>query len=152
MVRATEAFLGCVGTRLHFRCAHVCLGFPLSFASSVFVPSIWFPISSFPLCAQLFSSFLSCPPVFMFCHLILSFVCAHIGPGLSLYAQIYLHFKHRSQVAQVLTMRWGSSVVPVHLVSLSLQPHTLMDMRTDLTAVPHASLRNPNPEKPGEGA
>ena len=25
--------------------------------------------------------------------------------------------------------------------------HTLMDMRTDLTAVPHASLRNPNPEK-----
>ena len=30
--------------------------------------------------------------------------------------------------------------------------HTLMDMRTDLTAVPHASLRNPNPEKPGEGA
>ena len=28
-----------------------------------------------------------------------------------------------------------------------LQKHTLMDMRTDLTAVPHASLRNPNPEK-----
>ena len=28
--------------------------------------------------------------------------------------------------------------------------HTLMDMRTDLIAVPHASLRNPNPEKPGE--
>ena len=27
------------------------------------------------------------------------------------------------------------------------QPHTLMDMRTDLTAVPHASLRNPNPER-----
>ena len=25
--------------------------------------------------------------------------------------------------------------------------HTLMDMRTDLTAVPHASLRNPNPER-----
>ena len=25
--------------------------------------------------------------------------------------------------------------------------HTLMDMRTDLTAVPRASLRNPNPEK-----
>ena len=31
--------------------------------------------------------------------------------------------------------------------------HTLMDMRTDLNliAVPHASLRDPNPEKPGEG-
>ena len=26
--------------------------------------------------------------------------------------------------------------------------HTLMDMRTDLTAVPHACLRNPNPERP----
>ena len=26
-----------------------------------------------------------------------------------------------------------------------------MDMRTDLIAVPHASLRDPNPEKPGEG-
>ena len=31
---------------------------------------------------------------------------------------------HRFQVAQVLTMRWVSSVVHVHLVSLSLQPHT----------------------------
>ena len=27
----------------------------------------------------------------------------------------------------------------------------LMDMHTELIAVPHASLRNPNPEKPGEG-
>ena len=25
-----------------------------------------------------------------------------------------------------------------------------MDMRIDVIAVPHASLRNPNPEKPGE--
>ena len=51
----------------------------------------------------------------MFCHLILSFVCAHSGPSLSVYAHFYIHFKHRSQVAQVLTMRRGSSVVPVHL-------------------------------------
>ena len=29
--------------------------------------------------------------------------------------------------------------------------HTFMDMRTDLTAVPHASLRNPNPEKSRKG-
>ena len=29
--------------------------------------------------------------------------------------------------------------------------HTLMDTRTDLIAVPHAGLRDPNPEKPGEG-
>ena len=88
------------------------------------IPSIWFPFSSFPLRTHLFSSFLSCPPVFMFCHLILSFVCAHSGPGLSVYARFYIHFKHRFQVAQVLTMRWGSSVVPVHLVSFSLPPHT----------------------------
>ena len=33
---------------------------------------------------------------------------------------------NRFQVAQVFTMRWGSSVVPVHLVSLSLQPHTFL--------------------------
>ena len=25
--------------------------------------------------------------------------------------------------------------------------HTLMDMRTDVNAVPHAGLRNPNPER-----
>ena len=28
----------------------------------------------------------------MFCHLILSFVCAHISPGLSVYAHIYIHY------------------------------------------------------------
>ena len=64
------------------------------------------------------SSFLSCPPVFMSGHLILFFVCAHIGPGLS----VYVHF-YRFQVAQVFTMKWASSVVPVHLVPLSFQPH-----------------------------
>ena len=78
----------------------------------------------FPFYTLLVSSFLSCPPVFMSGHLILFFVCAHIGPGLSVYVQLYIHLKHRFQVAQVFTMRWGSSVVPVHLVSLSLQPHT----------------------------
>ena len=59
-------------------------------------------------------------------HLILFFVCVHIGPGLSAYAHFYIQFLHRFQVAQVFTMRWGSSVVPVHLVSLSLQPHTFL--------------------------
>ena len=78
----------------------------------------------FPVYTPLVSSFLSCPPVFMSGHLIRFFVCAHIGPGLSVYVHFYIHFKHRLQVAQVFTMRWGSSVVPVHLVSLSLQPHT----------------------------
>ena len=59
-------------------------------------------------------------------HLIIFFVCAHIGPGLSVYVHFYIHFKHRFQVAQVFTRRWGSSVVPVHLPSLSLQPHTFL--------------------------
>ena len=68
------------------------------------------------------SSFLSCPPVFMSGHLILFFVCAHIGPGLSVYVHFYIH-SHRFQVAQVFTMRWASSVVPVHLVPLSFPPH-----------------------------
>ena len=34
---------------------------------------------------------------------------------------------------------------------IHIQKHTLMDMRTDLIAVPHAGLRDPNLEKPGEG-
>ena len=38
------------------------------------------------------SSFLSCPPVFTSGHLILFFVCAHIGPGLSVYVHFYTHF------------------------------------------------------------
>ena len=85
----------------------------------LFVPSIWFPFSSF-------SSFLSCPSVFTFCHLILSFGCARIGPGLSVYVRIHTRLKLRFQVAQVLTMRWGSSVVPVHLVPLSSQLRTFL--------------------------
>ena len=36
------------------------------------------------------SSFLSCPPVFMSGHLILFFVCARIGPGLSVYVHFYI--------------------------------------------------------------
>ena len=45
-------------------------------------------------------------------------------PGLSVDVHIHIHFLHRFRVAQVLTMGLGSSVVPVHLVSFSLQPHT----------------------------
>ena len=30
---------------------------------------------------------------------------------------------------------------------ISILIHTLMDMHTELKAVPHASLRNPNPER-----
>ena len=89
-------------------------------------PPFGFPFSSLPLRTLLISSLLSCPPVFMFCPLILSFVCAHSGPGLSVYVHFYTHFQHRFQVAQVLTMRWGSSVVPVHLVPFSSQLRTFL--------------------------
>ena len=68
----------------------------------------------------------------MFCHLILSFVCAHIGPGLSVYVHIYIHLQPRLQVAQVLTMRWGSLVVPVHLVPLSSQLRTFCPVLSSL--------------------
>ena len=50
-----------------------------------------------PLHAHLFlSSFLSCLPVFTSGHLIPSFICARIGPGLSMYAHIQIRFKPRS--------------------------------------------------------
>ena len=74
------------------------------------------PSHTFPF---LFSFISSCLHVL---DLIPSFVCAHQGPGLSMYVHIHIHFKPRFQVAQVLTMRWGSSFVP--LVSISSQPRT----------------------------
>ena len=67
-------------------------------------PLHWFPFSSFPLFTHFlsffcFMSFLaSCPFISL-----LSFSCAHIGPGLSLYAHIHCTFGF--QVAQVLIMR-----------------------------------------------
>ena len=71
------------------------------------------------------SSLLSCPPVFMSVHLILFFVCVHIGPGLSVYVHFYipLNTGFRSPRSLQITMRWASSGVPVHLVPLSFQPH-----------------------------
>ena len=50
------------------------------------------PFSSFPLYIHLFSSFLSCPPVFMSWHFTPSFFCAHIGPDLGVYAHIFTYF------------------------------------------------------------
>ena len=94
--------------------------------SLVFVPSICFPFHPFPpsythtLCF-LFSFMSSC------LHVLSShpfFFCAHIGPGLSVYVHFYIHLQPRFQVAQVLIMRWDSSVVPVHLVPLSSQLRT----------------------------
>ena len=45
------------------------------------------PFHPFSLRTLLFSSFLSCPPVFMSWHFIPSFFCAHIGPALSVHAR-----------------------------------------------------------------
>ena len=53
-------------------------------------PPFGSPFHPFPS-HTLVSSFLSCPPVFMSGHLILFFVCAHIGPGLSVYVHFYTH-------------------------------------------------------------
>ena len=85
-------------------------------------PPFGSPFHPFPFYTPFVSSFISCPPVFMSGHLILFFVCTHIGPGLSVYVHFYI-LKHRFQVAQVFTMRWASSGVPVHLVPLSFPPH-----------------------------
>ena len=76
----------------------------------------------FPLHTLLLSSFLSCPPVFMSGHLILSFVCTHMGPGLSVHVHHLL--QPRFQAAQVFTMRWVFIGCPCALGSLSSQPHT----------------------------
>ena len=81
-----------------------------------------FPFSSFPPLHTSVFLFLSCPPVFMSGHLILSFVCAHMGPGLSVYARNLL--QPRFQVAQVFIMRRVFIGCPCALGSLSSQPHT----------------------------
>ena len=78
---------------------------------------MWFPFTHFFFFFLFMSSLASC----LFTSL-LSFSCAHNGPGLSLYAHI--HCTLRSQVAQVLKMRFGSLFVPVHLVPSSSQPPT----------------------------
>ena len=83
-------------------------------------PPFRFPFSSFPpshTFVFLFSFMSSCLHVsfLSFAHTsVLALVCTCT----------FTYFKHRFQVAQVLTMRWGSSAVPVHLFSISLQPHT----------------------------
>ena len=77
-----------------------------------------------PSHTRLFSSFLSCLPAFMFCHLIsFLFLCTH-GPSLSMSARNLL--QPRFQVAQVFTMRWVFIGCPCALGSLSSQPHTAL--------------------------
>ena len=132
---AAEAIFGSIGTRRYLRCTRstylsnkVCLGFLMRFrahwfSSPPFVSLfILFPLHTHThtLCF-LFSFMSSC------LHVLSShpfFFCAHIGPGLSVYVHFYIHLQPRFQVAQVLIMRWDSSVVPVHLVPLSSQLRT----------------------------
>ena len=93
VVAATEVCSRLIGTCRLLRCTHIVhtqtrqvfLGrcnevwfhrFPSPPFGSPFLPS---PSHTFV------SSFLSCPPVFMSGHLIPFFVCAHIGPDLSVY-------------------------------------------------------------------
>ena len=79
-------------------------------------------LSSLPLHILLFPLFFhvllsSCLVISSFS----SFACTLVP---ALVCTCTLHtFKHRLQVAQVFTMRWASSGVPVHLVPLSFQPH-----------------------------
>ena len=59
----------------------------------------------------------SCPVISL-----LFFFCVRIGPALSTHAHVYI--QPRFKVAQVLIRRYGSPVVPMHLVSPSSQSHT----------------------------
>ena len=86
----------------------------------------------FPFTHFFFSSFLSC----LSCPVIspLSFFCAHISPGLSLYAHICCTF--RFQLAQVLIMRF------VHLLPLCIwfpfhcnHTHTLLFRLSSLSCL-----------------
>ena len=100
-----------------------CLGSLMRFGFIGSRPLHLVPFSSFSpshTSVFLFSFMSHCLHVF---HFILSFVCARIGPGLSVYVHNYMYLKHRFYVAQVFIMGWVSLFVPVHLVLLS-QPHT----------------------------
>ena len=82
------------------------------------------PLSSLPLHTPLFPLFFhvllsSCLVISSFSSFARTVVPALVCTCTSTYST----FKHRFQVAQVFTMRWTSSVVPVHLVPLSFQPH-----------------------------
>ena len=119
-----------IGVCRELRCTHstymfneACLGSLMRFGLIGFRPLDLVPFSSFTpshTSVLLFSFTSFCLHVF---HLILSFVCVHIGPGLSVYAHNYMYFRLRLYVAQVFIMRWVSLFVPVRLVPLSSQPH-----------------------------
>ena len=164
MVRATEVLLRFIGTRPTLRRTHsayiqtrqVPRRFQRGLVSSVLVPSIWFPFHPFPFThfCFLFSFMSSCLHVWS-SHPFLR-LRAHWSRPECVRALLHT-FKHRFQVAQVFTMRWASSGVPVHLVPLSFQPHAPLSRQSSchvfilLSLVrahahigPHLSLRLPS--------
>ena len=101
--------------------------------SSVPVPFIWSPFSSFfPFTHFCFSSFLSCLSLLhvLSSHPFLSFAYTSVlALGCTRTSTVHLY---RFQVAQVLIMRFGLFFVPVHLVPLFIATtHTYrIDMHT----------------------
>ena len=111
--------------------AHTALTLKRGMSLGVSIYEVWFhrfssppfgSLSPLPLHILLFPLFLhvllsSCLVISSFS----SFACTLVP---ALVCTCTLHTcKHRLQVAQVFTMRWASSGVPVHLVPLSFQPH-----------------------------
>ena len=71
--------------------------------------------------------------------LILSFSCAHFRPDLSLYTCTRTLLTARFRWPRFVTMRFGSSVVPLHLVPLHRQPHTPLSVLSfSFSSVPFA--------------
>ena len=73
--------------------------------------------------------------------LILSFSCAYYRPDLSLrtYTHAYSILTTRFRWPRFVTMRFGSSVVPLHLVLLHRQPHTPLSVSSfSFSSVPFA--------------
>ena len=91
---------------------------------------------------DVFLSFLSGASVFMSRHpqpffslartFARALVCTHTRTRILL--------ETRCRYPRFVTMRFGSSVVPLHLVPLRRQLHTLEILCTELNAVPHAGL------------
>ena len=103
-----------------------CNRFSLRFGFIGSRPLHLFPFSPFPFthfCSPLFFRVLlsSCLSI----SFLLSFAHTSV-PALVCTRTFTCTSKPKFQVAQVFTMRWGSSVVPVHLVPLSSQPRTLL--------------------------
>ena len=108
-LQANQAFA--TGFSMRFGLSSVCprsFGFP-------FIP----PTDAFPF----FFHVLLSSRLFI---LILSFSCAHYRPDLSLYTYTHAYsLTTRFRWPRFVTMRFGSSVVPLHLVLLHRQPRTL---------------------------